>query len=392
MRDVCVAGVGQTEFGTHDRGVRDLGAEAVQAALADADAQANFNRDDVEVAFVGNVGGPADRQQGIVGQVCLREAGVTGISITNVENACSSSACAFRLAYREVASGLADAAVVLGVEKMTGVSTEEATGGLAAAADVVRESDRGLTFPGVYAMRANAYADAHGEERLRDALAQISVKNHRNALDNPRAHFHREITVEDVLDSALIADPMRLYDMCPNSDGAAAAVLTAIDGVTPETGITVEAAVHRTGEFDSPKQEFGTSSKVAHVADIAYEQSGLEPDDVDLFEVHDGATMGELLNYEALGIADAGDGPETILSGRTERDGAAPVNPSGGLKARGHPVGATGVAQIAELTWQLRGEAGDRQIPGAQIGLAENAGGALNGVGANTTIHVLKRQ
>ncbi|GAB7011174.1 thiolase family protein [Halorubrum trueperi] len=389
MRDVYIAGVGQTQFGELDRDVRQLGADAVQAALDDAADRASVSRDDLDVAFVGNVGGPADRQRGIVGQVCLREAGISGISITNVENACSSSACAVRLAYRELAAGLADVAIVLGVEKMTGVSTEEATGGLAAAADVARESDRGLTFPSVYAMRANAYADRHGDDDLREALAQISVKNHRNALDNPRAHFHREITKDDVLESPVIADPMRLYDMCPNSDGAAAAVLVADDFGTPNNAVAIEAAVHRTGTYDQATT-FGDPGKVGDVADVAYDRSGLGPDDVDLFEVHDGSTMGELLNYEALGIAAPGDGPEAILSGRTERDGPAPVNPSGGLKARGHPVGATGVAQIAELTWQLRGEANDRQVPNATVGLAENAGGALNGVGANTTIHILR--
>lgn len=392
MRDVYVAGIGQTAFGSDDRGVRDLGAAAAMSALADAEEQAGISRADIDVGFAGNVGGPADRQRGIVGQVCLREAGVTGISITNVENACSSSACASRLAYREIAAGLADIAIVLGVEKMTGVSTEEATGGLAAAADVARESDRGMTFPSVYAMRANAYADKYGDENLREALTSIAVKNHQNALDNPRAHFHREITAEDVEDSPMIAEPMRLYDMCPNSDGAAAIVLAAEDVVEPTDPVAIEAAIHRTGEYDDSSHTLADSTKVAKAAAEAYDRSGINPTDVDVFEVHDGATMGELHAYEALGIADHGKGTDAILTGHTERDGEAPVNPSGGLKARGHPIGATGTAQITEITRQLRGTAGDLQIPNASIGLAENAGGSLNAVGANSTVHILQRR
>lgn len=395
MREVVVAGVGQTPFGALDRGVRALGRDAVFVALDDAPGVAAA---DVDSAFVGNVGGPADPQRGIVGQVCLREAGLTGIPITNVENACSSSSCAVRHAYREVASGFADVALVLGVEKMTGISTEAATGGLASAADVEREASRGLTFPALYGMRSRAYQAAfdHPDERFRRALSAVSVKNHRNALDNEYAHFSKEITVADVLDSPLVADPLRLYDMCPNSDGAAALVLVAGDVVDAPSQrrtrprVTVEAAVHRTGAYDDPDQSLARASSVSAAATEAYERAGITVDDVDVFEVHDASTLGELQNVEALGICEDGGGVEAVLDGRTERTGPTPVNPSGGLKARGHPVGATGVAQLVELTWQLRDEAGSRQIPDATVGLAENAGGALNGVSANTTIHVLR--
>lgn len=390
MRDVVVAGVGQTDFGASELGVRELGADAVRAALADGAERAAVGVDDVDAGFVGNVGGPADRQRAIVGQVCLRDAGITGIPVSNVENACSSSSCALRHAYREIATGLVDVAVVLGVEKMTGVSTEEATGGLAVAGDVVNDSDRGMTFPSLYAMRANAWADKYGDEDLRAGLSAISVKNHRNALDNPAAHFHREITEADVTDSPMVADPLHLYDMCPNSDGGAAAILAADSVVDAAQPITVEASVHRTGSFDDRDHDIADGAKIAAVAEQAYDDAGVTPADVDVFEVHDGSTMGELQNYEALGISDPGEGPAAVLGGRTERDGDAPVNPSGGLKARGHPAGATGIAQICELVWQLRGEAGDRQIADASLGLAENAGGALNGVSANTTIHVLR--
>lgn len=390
MRDVVIAGVGQTEFGSSELGVRELGATAVRTALADSTERADVGADNVDAAFVGNVGGPADRQRAIVGQVCFRDVGITGIPISNIENACSSSSCALRHAYREIAAGLVDVAVVLGVEKMTGVSTEEATGGLAVAGDVVNDSNRGMTFPSLYAMRANAWAHKYGGDDLRSGLSAISVKNHRNALDNPYAHFHREITESDVTDSPMVADPLHLYDMCPNSDGGAAAILAADSVVDSGQPISVEASIHKTGSFDDRDHEIADGTKIAAVADRAYEEAGITVDDVDVFEVHDGSTMGELQNYEALGISNPGEGPAAILKGKTERDGEAPVNPSGGLKARGHPAGATGVAQICELVWQLRGEAGERQVADARVGLAENAGGALNGVSANTTIHVLR--
>jgi acetyl-CoA C-acetyltransferase len=388
MRDVVVAGVGQTEFGADERGIRHIGAEAAHAAVVDA----GVDVDDVDAAYVGNVGGPADPQRGLVGQVCLREMGVTGVSVTNMENACSSSSCAFRQGYRAVASGLEDVVIVLGVEKMTGVSTEEATESLGSSADAVREGQRGMAFTGAYAMSANAYSEKYGVENLREALTHVSIKNHRNAMANPYAHFHREITAADVEESAMIAHPLRLYDMSPISDGAAAAVIAAEDALVepPETRVTIEASVHRTGNYDDPAADAADATGVERTAATAYEEAGIGPDDVDLFEVHDGATFGELNHMEALGICEPGTAPDVVLSGETEIDGTHPVNPSGGLKGRGHPIGATGVAQLNEIVWQLRGEAGDRQVEGATVGLADNGGGSLNGVGANYTVHVLR--
>lgn len=389
MRDVAIAGVGQTEFGTLPKGIRELGSDAARKAIVDAE----LSKGDVDAAYVGNLGGPADRQRSIVGQYCLREIGLTGLSVTNLENACSSSACAFRQAYRAVAGGFEDVALVLGVEKMTGVSTEEATGGLGGAADVERENDRGFTFLGKYAMAANAYQATHdlSPDMLRETLTSISVKNHRNALANPYAHFSKEISPKDVVDSPMIASPLRLYDTCPTSDGAAAAVIAADDVLpeSPDPRIVVEASVHRTGDYESTSGLADPSDEAATV-DLAYERTGLSPHDVDVFEVHDAATIGELIRSEAVGLCEPGKGAEYVLEGHTEIDGKTPVNPSGGLKARGHPVGATGIAQINELVWQLSGNAEGRQVPDAETGLALNTGGALNGKTANHTVHVLR--
>lgn len=386
VREVVVAGVGQTEFGSLDSTIRQLGSDATRAALADSP----FDKNDIEVAYVGNVGTPAAEQGGIVGQVCLREVGITGISITNLENACSSASSAFKQAYHGIASGLYDVAIALGVEKMTGVPSEEALGDTSS--DTELEMERGMTYPALYAMRANAYQAEYEPEGLREAMTEVAIKNHANAMKNPNAHFHRELTAEDVLDSPMVAEPLRVFDMCPISDGGAAAILAAPEALpaVPDPKITVEASVHRTGEYDDPENRLSFVSGVEKTGAEAYDQAGITPEDVDLFEVHDASTLAEIQLSEALGICDPGSGVDHVLEGKTALDGETPISPSGGLKARGHPIGATGVAQLSELVWQLRGEAGDRQVTDAQIGLAENGGGALNGVGANLTVHILK--
>ncbi|KXA96786.1 hypothetical protein AKJ39_04150 [candidate division MSBL1 archaeon SCGC-AAA259J03] len=385
-RNVVIESIGQTEFGESKYGIRKLGANAVHSALSNS----QFESEDIEAAYVGNLGGPADRQRSIVGQYCLREVGITGIPIVNIENACSSSANAFRQAYRSVAGGFEDVVLVLGVEKMTGTSTEEATAGLSAATDVEREADRGFTFVSLYAMWANAYQAKYKCKNLREALTKISVKNHSNALSNPYAHFQKKVTEEEVLKSPLIAAPLRLYDVCPISDGASAAILVSEDFVSSySTKITVEASVHRTGQYDTNKNIIDVATE-SEAVKKAINHAGTSIKDIDVFEVHDATTFGELLHYEELGLCAKGEGPNLTLSGETEIEGKYPVNPSGGLKARGHPVGATGVAQINEIVLQLQGTANGRQVVGANIGLAQNSGGGLNGVSANTTVHILK--
>lgn len=386
-RPVAVAGVGQTSFGQSEDGLRELGSEAVRRAIRDSP----FGPSDIDAAYVGNLGGPGDPQRSLVGQYCLREIGLTGISIINVENACSSSACALREAYRAVRAGFEETVIVLGVEKMTGISTGEATDGLGNSSDVERENRRGFTFPSLYALKTVAYRERYGVDRLRDALSAISVKNHRNALANPYAQFHKEITPSEVLESPVVAEPLRLYDFCPTSDGGAAVILTIDKSVmaSMDPCIVIESSVHRTGDFDNPHQ-LEDVSDIVETARIAYERAGVAVGEIDLFEIHDAATIGELTRCEAVGLCEPGTGSEFVLDGNTAIDGPHPVNPSGGLKARGHPVGATGIAQINELVWQFRGEAGDRQVDEPTVGLALNTGGALSGVTANHTIHILR--
>lgn len=386
-RPVRVIGVGQTEFGVSDEAVHQLGAHAVVDALHKAPVTA----DDIDSAYVGNVITPAQKPNTVVGQLCLYEAGLVELPVTNVENACSSSSSAFRFAHRAVESGREDVALVLGVEKMTGGSADDdALGG---GINVTMEQARGYTNAAGYAMRTNAYEAAHGVDDVRAALTHTAIKNHANATENPYAHFRKAISEEDVLESPLVADPLRVFDMCPISDGGAAAIIAAEEyiekhGIQSAQPIEIVASTHSTGDYF--EEEIYGFDAAARAATNATRQAGVAPAEIDLFELNDATTASEIFLSEAIGLCEPGDGVEFILDGHTERDGTAPVNPSGGLKARGHPLGATGVAQINELVWQLRGDAGGRQVSDARIGMAENAGGSINGVNVNQVVHILE--
>lgn len=387
MRDneVCVVGVGHSEFGALDGQIPDFGGRAVREALLNA----GVDNDEIEEAYVGNVASAAQVQTGVVGQVVLREVGVTGIPITRVENACASSTCAFREAYKTVKSGERDVVLAFGVEKMTGVPTEVALEDMSGASDSEVEGPMGMTFMGVYGMRANSYMDRFGD--VREELADIAVKNHENGLSNPYAHLHLEVDREDVLESRMIADPIRLLDACPMSDGAAAVVLArgeVAERLTDEP-VYVDAAEVSSGHYLDSDFDYWREELDERVSEQAYKEAGIGPDDLDVVEVHDAATIGELMHYEGLGLASHGEGASLVRNGDVMADGRIPVNPSGGLKSRGHPVGATGVAQVCELFWQLRGEAGDRQVSDASIGLAQNSGGALLGEGGVSAVTIL---
>lgn len=384
--DVAVVGVGQSDFGELEgQRVTEFGGRAVREALL----ASNVDNGDVEEAYVGNVASAAQDQTGVVGQAVLREVGVTGIPITRVENACASSTCAFREAYRSIRSGERDVVLALGVEKMTGVPTDVALKDMSGASDAEVEGPMGMTFMGVYGMRANAYTDRFGD--VREELADIAVKNHANGLANPRAHLHLDVDREDVLESRMIADPIRLLDACPMSDGAAAAVLARgeVAERLADEPVYVDAVEASSGHYLDSDLEYWREELDERVSEQAYREAGIGPDDLDVVEVHDAATVGELMHYEGLGLASHGEGASLVRNGDVMLDGRIPVNPSGGLKSRGHPVGATGVAQVCELVWQLRDEAGDRQVADPSIGLAQNSGGALVGEGGVSTVTIL---
>ncbi|MFC2164591.1 thiolase domain-containing protein [Acidobacteriota bacterium] len=386
MRDVSILGVGMTRFGIHeDKGSKQLGAESVWEAINDAGVQAR----DIQIAYCGYaLSGLLGGQASGLGQLILKDMGITGIPVTHVENACSSSACAFREAWLAVASGYYDMALALGVEKMTSADTGKVIKALISASDV--ELETGIIFPGMFAMIAQRHMHEFGTTR--EQLAKVAVKAHKYGAMNPHAHFQKEITLEYVLNSQMIASPLRLLDCCPISDGAAAAILvpTELAKKLSKNSIQIAASALKTGLYTDDRSITRFESTV-EAAKEAYEAAGIGPEDIDFAEVHDCFTIAEIVHIEDLGFCEKGEGGRFIEKGCAEIDGQTPINISGGLKAKGHPVGATGLGQIAELVWQLRGEGGSRQIEGAKTGLAHCMGGFLHADGASLAIHILKR-
>jgi acetyl-CoA acyltransferase len=392
-----VAGAGMTRFAKSPHSLRDLAGEAVRAALADA----GVGVGDVQAAYVGNaVAGLVTGQEMIRGQVVLRPVGIEGIPIFNVENACASAASALHLGWQAVASGQHDVVLCLGAEKLSG---EDKTVGMEAigtaidvemraelAEEVRTDGDDGGTrsfFMDLYADMARRYMRASGATA--EDFARVVVKNQHNGARNPRAQYGGELTVADVLASRRVVDPLTLLMCSPISDGAAAVVVMSEAAARRHgaSGPRIRASVVRSGnrhDKDDP-----TAGSAARAARAAFEAASLGPEDLDCAEVHDASAPAELIVYEQLGLAEPGGGPELVASGRTALDGDLPVNTSGGLLSKGHPIGATGIAQVCEATWQLRGEAGDRQVPGARVALTQNGGGWLEGDSAAMAVHVL---
>jgi acetyl-CoA acyltransferase len=395
---VIVAGAGMTRFAKTPRSLRDLAGEAVTAALQDAAVDVA----DVEAAYVGNaVGGLVTGQEMIRGQVMLRPIGIEGIPIFNVENACASAASALHLGWQAVATGLADVVLCLGAEKL---SHEDKTVGMDAigtAIDVEMRAElaeevrvdgdddgaRRSFFMDLYADMARRYMRASGATA--EHFAQVVVKNQHNGGLNPRAQYGGELSVDQVLTSRRVVEPLTLLMCSPISDGAAAVVLMS-EGAARRHGASgprIRASVVLSGnrhDKDDP-----TAGSAARAARAAFEQAGIGPADLDCAEVHDASAPAELIVYEQIGLAEPGGGPELIASGRTRLGGALPVNTSGGLLSKGHPIGATGIAQVCEATWQLRGEAGSRQVEGARVALTQNGGGWLEGDSAAMGVHIL---
>lgn len=388
MREVAVIGVGMTKFGRFPEvSPRDMGREAVWKAIQDA----GISPKDIEVAYCGNaVMGSITGQTCCLGQIALKEVGITGIPITNIENACASGSSAFREAWIAVASGLYDMALVLGIENLTASgSVEKTTEALAGASDVEIEGRLGLTMPSVWAMRAKRHMARYGTTLKQ--LAMVAVKNLKNGCLNPNSQRQKTVTVEEVLSSRMIADPLTLLQCSPISDGAAAAVLCSKEKASGYTTkpVIVAASVLTTGTYDHTR-EISTSEIEQRASSQAFETAGIGPEDLDLAEVHDCFSIAEIMRIENLGLCPPGEGGRWVEEGLTEMGGKLPVNPSGGLLSKGHPVGATGVAQIAELVWHLRGQAGKRQVKGAKVGLAHCSGGNIAGDTGATTVNILK--
>ncbi|MCY4363203.1 MAG: beta-ketoacyl synthase N-terminal-like domain-containing protein [Gammaproteobacteria bacterium] len=387
MERIAIIGVGSVEYGDH-RTVpcRTLGAQAVIRALEDA----KISWDRIDCAYVGyGITGLLDGQEGMIGQLALREVGITGIPITRVENACSSSSCAVRESAIAIRAGESEIALAFGVEKMLGYSTEDAMRALAGDGDVPLESNIGLTFPGVFAIAAQTHMREFGTPR--EALAAVAEKAHANASLNPHAHLRNPITRDEALNGRIVADPLTIYDCCPISDGASAVVLASerIAKSHPGPVVWLDACVLATGTYDSISMTSFEATRRA--SQQAYECAGIGPNDIDIAEVHDCFTIAEIMHTEDLGFFEKGDGGFATLRGDTQINGKKPINASGGLKAKGHPVGATGAGQLVEVTKQLRREAGERQVEGAKTALTHCMGGFFAQDCGSIVINVVSR-
>jgi len=387
MRDVAIIGVGCTEFGElWDKSFRELFVEAGVSAIEDANVQGGK----IDALYVGNMSGGRFIDQEHLGALIADYSGLASLHIpsTRVEAACASGGLALRQGIIAVASGYHDIVIAGGAEKMTDVGVETTTDALAAASDREWEGIMGATFPGLYAMIARLHMHKYGTTQ--EQLAAVAVKNHHNGTMNPKAQFQNEITIDTVINSVMVADPLHVFDCSPISDGASAVVIAPADIAKKytDTPIYVKASAQASGTISlHDRPDITTIDATIAAANWAYKMAKLAPKDINFAEVHDCFTIAEICAIEDLGFVKKGDGGKAAESGLTAIGGKIPVNPSGGLKACGHPVGATGVKQAVEMVLQLRGEAGKRQIDGANIGLTHNVGGS----GGTAVVHIFGR-
>jgi len=376
----AIVGAGHTRFGVLEAGPRALVRAASEAAFRSVERGARPR--DVSEAFLATLGF-GGFQIGNSAAMLAEEAGIVGAPVTRVENACASGGFALRAAVESLASGGQSLALVVGVEKMTDVSNARRRFWLGVSGDTEWERLAGLTFAGVYGLIASRYFAEHGDAA--EALAEVASKNHENGSLNPNAHFQKTVTRAEVRAAPRVADPLGLYDCCPVSDGAAALLLASPEAARKYTDTPVYIDGTGAGTDSLAVQERGWLTRfraTQRAAHEAFRSAGWHRSDVSFLEVHDCFTIAELLALEDLGFAAPGEAGALTLSGETRRSGRLPVNPDGGLKAKGHPIGATGVSQAYEIFLQLRGEAGHRQVPGAHHALAHNVGGA----GATATV------
>lgn len=386
MRDVAVIGLGITQFGElWDKSFRQLIAEAGSKAIFDTTIKGR----EIDAMYIGSMSSGRFVGQEHVGGLVADASGFSHAHIpsTRVEGACASGGLALREGFLSIASGMNDIVVVGGIEKMKDIGGGGATETLATAADQEWEAFFGATFPGLYAMIANRHMHEYGTTK--EQLAQVAVKNHENGALNPNAQYRRKITIEQAMNATPVASPLGLLDCSPVTDGAAAVVLCAAEKAEDYTEKPVK--IVGSGQASDSlalhgRRDLTTLDASVHAGKMAYEQADIKPEDVDVAEVHDCFTIAEICAIEDLGFVEKGEGGKAVEDKITTLDGVLPVNTSGGLKSKGHPVGATGVAQVVEIAKQLRGEADKRQVKNVNIGLAHNVGGS----GATCTVHIME--
>lgn len=384
MREVVITGIGSTPFGKLDgRGIESLAVEAANAALR----RAGVDRKSIGAVYLGNfVAGPLNGQEVLAG-IVADELGLENVPCTKVEGACASGGIAFRHAVLAVSAGLCDAALVVGVERMTHVSGGQVTQALNCAMDNRSDGPSGLTFPGLFGLAWRIHAAKYGTTR--DEVSAVVIKNKANGLKNPLAQMGASLTADVIRQSQMIADPLQLYDCCPVSDGAAALVVVAKDRAkgAPDMPIDVLAAVQTRGSARiAGHEDIVSFEATVKAAERAYAAACVGAKDIDFVELHDCFSMAEVIDSEDLGLVPRGEGAKWAAAGRTRVGGDIPINPSGGLLAKGHPVGATGVGQLYEAVLQLRGQHAN-QVKDAAIGMTHN----LGGTGVACTVSILRR-
>ncbi|QEY72245.1 thiolase family protein [Pseudomonas denitrificans (nom. rej.)] len=377
-KPVYISGVAMTPFGRHTASLQDLTQQSVLQALADAGIELH----EPQAFYACNVFGGM-----VLGQVLLRDLGLSGLPIYNVENACASGATGVHLACHALQAGIYDTVVVFGVEKLTSLG-----GGTIPLQrnDYMTElyARAGMALPAIYAMRATRYLHEFGVGA--EVLAEVAVKNRRHGALNPYAQTRTEVSLDEVLNSRTVFDPLTLLQCCPSAvDGAAALVLTTRKPQQARP-VQVLASVIQSGRAEEPDDDILSAEITARAATLAYRQAGVKPADIDVIELHDAFSIAELIYYNALGLCGRGEAHELLKSGATGLGGKTVVNPSGGLLAKGHPLGATGVAQMVEAVWQLQQRAGERQAEGAELALTQCTGGGIAGVDhAASAVHIL---
>jgi acetyl-CoA C-acetyltransferase len=380
---VCVLGAGSTKYGKLNESIIEIALNASKDAIDSAGISPN----DIEAGYISNVFGVADKQVHMA-PVILSNLGIPHVPGLTIESACGSGSVMFREAYANIAAGFYDCVLGLGVEKITHTGTTQSTTLFSYCSDFFYEGGNGASFPGLFASIARAYMTSHKANE--EDLAHVAVKNHENGILNPKAHVRRKITVDDVLKSPVVSSPLKLYDCCPFSDGASAVVLCNEEFAKKKGGRYVE--VIGSGRGASPaavqaRKDITTIPSTVAAAKQAYKMANITPKDIDFAEVHDCFTIAEIIDIEDLGFFPKGTAAHAIREGATRRNGEIPINPSGGLKSKGHPIGATGIGQVVEVFEQFTGKAGDREIKNAEYALTHNFGAT----GASSAVHIFRR-
>ena len=375
-------GAGSTKYGKLDDSISDITIQASAAAIENA----GIEPKEIKAGYISNVFGVADKQVHL-GPVVMSNLGISERPSLSIESACGSGSVSFREAYANVAAGFYDAVLVTGVEKVTHTGTEWTTTYFSYCSDFFYEGMAGASFPGLFASMARAYI--HEFKATEEDFAQVAVKNHDNGLLNPKAHLRKKISVDDVMNSAVVASPLKLYDCCPFSDGASAVILCNEKFAKDHGSNYIE--VLGSGRGGSPaalqgREHLTTIPSTKIAAEAAYKMAGITPSDIDFAEVHDCFTIAEVVDSEDLGFFEKGKGIEAVREGKTKLNSEISINPSGGLKSKGHPIGATGVGQVVEVFDQLTGKAGERTVKNAKVGLTQNFGAT----GASCAVHIFQ--